>query len=462
MDSQEERGYRGRAELFFGRAVIRLEAKGHVVDARTILILFAVFLVLETAVDIILTMLNLRHVQRNAGAVPPAFVGIVEDRAYKRSVEYTITRGRFGLVVGSVSSAALLAIVASGLLGVLDQLARSLPIHPYLQGMVFIAAVSFGAWILRLPFALYSTFVIEGRFGFNRTTVRLFIMDSLKGFAISVVIGVPVLAALFWFMDRTGQLWWIWAFAATTIFQFGMSYLVPTVIAPMFNRFTPLPDGALKGRILALARDLGLRTRGIYVVDSSRRSRHSNAYFTGLGPAKRIVLFDTLLATGSEDEIVSVLAHEIGHEKLNHVTKGIIASICLSLAGFWIVSLLLPWQPLYQAFGFAHPGYQAILVLLAFCSGPFMFFLQPLFSMRSRRQEYHADRFAVRGVGSARGLRSALLRMSRENLSNLTPHPLYSFFHYTHPTLAERITALERFEGELSPPPQQPGVGAMV
>ena len=429
-------------------------------DARTILILFSVFLVLETAVDIILTMLNLRHVQRHAGAVPSAFVGIVEDGQYRRSVEYTLTRGRFTLVVGSVSSAALLAIVASGLLGTLDTVARSLPIHPYLQGMVYIATVSLGAWLLRLPFGLYSTFVIEGRFGFNRTTVRLFIVDALKGFAISVVIGVPVLAALFWFMDRTGRFWWLWAFAATTLFQFGMSYLAPTVIAPMFNRFTPLPDGSLKDRILALARRLGFRTRGIYVVDSSRRSRHSNAYFTGLGRAKRIVLFDTLLATGSEDEIVAVLAHEIGHAKLKHVTKGMVVSMLFSLAGFWIISLLLSWQPLYQAFGFARPGYQDILVLIAFCSGPFVYFLQPLLSMRSRRQEYHADRFAVHGVGSAQGLRSALLRLSRENLSNLTPHPLYSFFHYSHPTLAERISALDRFEGELHPGPDAPSNSA--
>jgi STE24 endopeptidase len=228
----------------------------------------------------------------------------------------------------------LLAIVVSGLLGSLDQLARALPVHPYVQGMVFIAAVSFGAWVLRLPFALYSTFGIEARFGFNRTTIRLFIMDALKGFAISVVIGVPALAALFWFMDRTGPLWWVWAFAATTIFQLGMNILSPMVIAPMFNRFTPLPEGALKDRILSLARSLGFRTRGIYAVDSSRRSRHSNAYFTGLGPVKRIVLYDTLLATGSEEEIVSVLAHEIGHEKLNHVRQSIIVSIILSLAGF--------------------------------------------------------------------------------------------------------------------------------
>jgi STE24 endopeptidase len=423
-------------------------------DATLILALFAAALALETGVDMTLTLLNLRHVRRNASTVPAAFQGIVELEAYRRSVDYTLVRGRFSLLVSGVSSAALLVIAATGLLGIMDALIRALPVHPYGQGILFIAAVSFGAWLLRLPFSLVSTFGIEARFGFNRTTPRLFIVDSLKGFVISAVIGVPVLAGLFWFMDRTGRFWWTWAFAATTIFQLGMNIITPLVIAPLFNRFTPLAEGPLRERILALARSLGFRTNGIFIVDSSRRSRHSNAYFTGLGRAKRIVLFDTLVATGTEDEILAVLAHEIGHEKLHHVSKGMLVSVLFSLAGFWIVSLLMGWGDLYLAFGFTVPGYQAILVLLAFCSGPFVYFLQPLLSMRSRRQEYLADRFAVRGVGSASGLRSALLRLSRENLSNLTPHPVYSFFHYSHPTLAERIRALEKVEGELAGSPR--------
>jgi len=271
----------------------------------------------------------------------------------------------------------------------------------------------------------------------------------LKGVAISAVIGIPVLIVLFWFMDRTGPFWWIWAFAAMTVFQIVMSILAPLVIAPLFNKFTPLPDGSLKDRINDLASRLGFRTRGIFVVDSSKRSRHTNAYFTGLGRAKRIVLFDTLVSSHTEEEIVSVLAHEIGHEKRHHVRNGLLLSAAVSLVGFWILSLLLHWTPLYEAFGFAQPGYPALLVLLAFCSPPFTFWLQPLFSLRSRRQEYEADRFAVKGVGSAAGLKSALLRLSRDNLSNLSPHPLYSFFHYSHPTLAERIAALDRAEKAL-------------
>ncbi len=418
-------------------------------SARGILLLYLFFFFLEYFWELALSLLNLAYVKKNAAAVPRAFAGVVDARTYARSVSYTLIRGRFGLLAGAFSAAALLAIILSGSLGFVDDAVRALPIHPYLQGILVIAIVSLVFWVLALPFSLYSTFSIEARFGFNRTTPGLYIVDTLKGFAISAVIGVPVLLGLFWFMDRTGRFWWIWAFAAMSVFQVVMSILAPLVIAPMFNKFTPLPEGELKEAIMALAGKLRFRTRGIFVVDSSKRSRHSNAYFTGLGRAKRIVLFDTLVASSTTEEILSVLAHEIGHEKKNHVKKGIAVSLVFSLVGFWIVSLLLPFLPLYQAFGFHRAGYHAILILLAFCSGPFTFFLQPLASIWSRRHEYEADRFAVEGVGSAAGLISALLRLTRENLGNLTPHPLYSFFHYSHPTLGERIAALEKAEQRL-------------
>jgi STE24 endopeptidase len=397
-----------------------------------------------------LTLLNLRHARKNAAAVPPAFVGVVDADTYARSVSYTLARERFGLLADGVSSAALLAVVLTGAFGVLDGLVRSLPVHRFLQGVLFIAAVSFFFWLIGLPFSLFSTFSIEERFGFNRMTPMLFLTDTLKGFAISAVIGVPVLLGLFWFMDAAGKLWWVWAFGAMALFQLVMTVLAPLVIAPLFNKFTPLPDGRLKDGILALAQKLGFRTRGVFVVDSSKRSRHSNAYFTGLGRSKRIVLFDTLVQSSSEEEILSVLAHEIGHEKRNHLKKGLALTLAMTLVGFFVLGLLLHWTPLYRAFGFRQDGSHALLVLLAFCSGPIMFFLQPLFSARSRKHEYEADRFAVQGVGSAAGMKSALLRLSKDNLSNLAPHPLYSFFHYSHPTLAERLAALERFERALA------------
>ncbi len=420
-------------------------------SSQTILVVFLVFFIVDFAWDTILTLLNLRHVRRHASAVPQAFTGVVDPQTYEKSVSYTVAHARFGIVQGAITSAAVLAAVLSGFLGVLDSDARSLPLHPYLQGLVFLAALSLLLWVLGLPFSLYATFSLEQRFGFNRTTPRLYVIDTLKGLALSVVIGVPVLLALFWFMDKTGTFWWLWAFGAMTLFELVMNVLSPLVIAPLFNKFTPLPDGTLRESIESLAGKLGFRTRGIFVVDSSRRSGHSNAYFTGLGSSKRIVLFDTLVSTNTEEEILSVLAHEIGHEKRNHVRKGLALSIVMSLVGFWILSLLLHWAPLYVAFGFQQQSYQALLVLIGVCAGPFTFFLQPLFSIHSRRQEYEADRFAVHGVGSAAGLRSALLRLSRDNLSNLAPHPLYSFIHYSHPTLAERIAAMEKVERALAP-----------
>ncbi|HET6485656.1 MAG TPA: M48 family metallopeptidase [Spirochaetia bacterium] len=394
-------------------------------------------------------MLNLRHVKRHAGTVPQPFVDQVDPATYSRSVAYTVSRGSFGLLASAVNAAVTLAVVLTGALGFLDRLVSAVPIHRYLQGELFIAVLAVLLWIIGLPFALISTFSIEARYGFNRTTPRLYLVDTLKSLGISVVLGTIVLLGLFWFMDSTGRFWWIWAFGAMTVLELILTILGPLVIAPLFNKFTPIAEGELKDHILALARKLGFRTSGIFVVDASRRSRHSNAYFTGIGRVKRIVLFDTLVNTSTEEEILSVLAHEIGHEKKNHVRKGLAISLVLSLAGFWILSLLLPWAPFYQAFGLQHPSYPGILVLLALCSGPFTFVLQPLFSMRSRHQEYEADRFAVQGVGSAAGLKSALLRLSKDNLSNLTPHPLYSFIHYSHPTPAERIAALDRAEAAL-------------
>jgi len=418
-------------------------------SARAILGLYLAFFVLELAWDVFLTLLNLRYARRHAGAVPAAFAGAVDAGTHARSVSYTLARGKLGLFAGAVSSAALIAAVLTGFLGVVDAGMRLLPVHRYLQGILFIACLSLLSWLIGLPFSLASTFSIEAGFGFNRVTPRLFVVDTLKSFAISAAIGVPVLLGLFWFMDAAGGLWWVWAFAALSAFQIVMSILYPVVIAPLFNTFTPLPEGPLREAILSLAARLGFRAKGVFVMDGSRRSRHSNAYFTGLGRAKRIVLFDTLVGSAGQEEILSVLAHEIGHARRHHLRKGLAVSLALSLAGFWIAGLLLHWPPLFQAFGFREASPHALLVLLAFCAGPFTFFITPLFSMWSRRHEYEADRFAVEATESAAGMRSALLRLSRENLSNLLPHPLYSFFHYSHPTLAERIAALEAHEAKL-------------
>jgi STE24 endopeptidase len=414
-------------------------------DALAILVLFLALQFLELGWQSTLTLLNLRHARRA--------VGKASDEASERRVSYTVARGRLAIWSGAVSTCAAVALALSGGLGSLDDLVRRIPAHASFQGTIFVALTWLSLGIVALPFSLYATFAIEARFGFNRTTPRLYVLDMLKSLGISGLIGAPLLVALFWLVGRAGSSWWLWAFGATSLLQLAMLVLSPLLIAPLFNRFSPLPEGALKDRILALCARLGFRAKGIFVADGSRRSGHSNAYLTGIGRAKRIVLLDTLVSAGTEEQLVSVLAHEIGHERLHHIWKSIGWSVPIQLAGFWAVGLALRWESLFRAFGLERGSIHALLVILALCSGPLAFFLQPLAAALSRRHEREADRFAVRAMGSAAGLKAALVQLSRDNLSDPSPHPLYQLFHATHPGLQERMAALDRFEASLQKPP---------
>ena len=371
------------------------------------------------------------------------FQGTINEETYRKSVNYSLEKNRFELVSGILEAGLLIVFVFSGLLGSLDVLSTQWSIHPYLQGAFYIFLISLLFRIVTLPLSLYSQFVIEARYGFNRMTLRLFFIDFLKGLVIQLILLLPIVAVLFWFMETTGELWWVWAFVFVTLFQVVVTILYPLVIAPLFNKFTPLEEGSLKEQILNLAERLGFRTRGIFVMDSSRRTQHANAYFTGLGRVKRIVLFDTLLAVLSNDEIAAVLAHEIGHEKRKHIVRMFLVSSVFLILGLLVLNALLSYAPLYEAFYFQRISYQGILVIISFCSGPFTFFLTPLINAFSRRHEYQADRFAAEQAGLGKALASALLTLGKENLTNLTPHPWYSFYYYSHPTLSERIQALE-------------------
>jgi len=416
------------------------------VSASSVLALYLALFALHLLTETLLTLLNARHVRR-LSASPPDFVLQVMDRdTYARSVSYTLTRSRFSLVSGVVSSAIVAAVVLSGALGSLDRLVMSWRLPGYTEGLAYFFLIAAFFTVVSLPGSLYLQFVIEQRFGFNKMTLRLFFTDLAKNLAISAILLTPVLLALFWFVERTGAWWWLLGFAVVSLFQLIVTVVYPTLIAPLFNRFTPLAEGTLKARIHALAGKLRFATKGIFVMDGSRRSRHSNAYFTGLGKAKRVVLFDTLIQSLSEDSLVAVLAHEIGHEKKRHITQRLAFSVVMLLAGFWILSLLLGYEPFYRAFGFERISTYALLVIMSFCAAPFTFFLGPLFAAWSRRHEYEADRFAVDATGSAAGLKAALIGLGRNNLANLTPHPLYSFYYYSHPTLAERIRAMETHE----------------
>lgn len=429
-------------------------------NSRTILIAYLVFFCVKFVFQTVLILLNTRNAARDA-SLPSKIADRIGPEVRARASLYTVSRSRLALVSSVVSSIFLLFIVLSGGFGFFDAVLRRIVLPDYLHGIMYVFSVGLIFGVIGLPFSLFNSFVIERRFGFNKMTPSLFLIDLVKGLALSVVLGLPLLLGVFWLMDTAGGFWWLFAFAAVAVFQFLVTLIFPLVVAPLFNKFTLLRDGPLKTRLEVLAKKLNFRVSGIFVMDGSKRSAHSNAYFTGLGKVKRIVLFDTLVKQMEVEGIAAVLAHEIGHEKLLHVVKGFVASLLIMLVGFFIVSLLADWQPLFAAFGFPGPSSYGILTILAFCAGPFTFFLTPLGSAWSRKHEYEADRFALAALKddtanadsdsesraeSNQTLAESLIVLSRENLSNLNPHPWYSFFYYSHPTLVERIQAMEREE----------------
>ncbi|MDA8410047.1 MAG: M48 family metallopeptidase [Treponema sp.] len=419
----------------------------------TILLLYLALAGLDLLWGVFLAYLNWRSVRSAGGKVPPELARSVSKEEAAKAGEYSMARLRFGLLEAPLTTLPTLAVAALGLFGLLDAGLGGIVsgwgfsgLHDFVRAALFFVVIALASGLISLPFSLWSTFGIEKRFGFNTSTIRTWLFDGLKGALISALIGLPLLALLMAFMDATGGLWWLWAAAIFSLVNIALSIIFPLLIAPLFNKFTPLPAGTLADRIGELAARLGFRMRGIFVMDGSKRSRHSNAYFTGLGAVKRVVLFDTLISSMGEDEILAVLAHEIGHEKRRHVLKMTAVSILLAFVGFWVLSILMGWGELYAAFGFAERTKEAIMLIFALVSGPATFFLGPLFSAWSRRHEYEADAFAARAAGKE-AMASALLRLNKENASNLWPHPLYAFWNYSHPTLRQRLAAIGKVEG---------------
>jgi STE24 endopeptidase len=410
-----------------------------------VLLVFLVFFITQVAVETALLAVNLRHVGRARG-VPPPLHGAVDAATAERSRAYTLENGRFALVEGLAGAAATLLLLLSGVLPWLDRTLAGAGLEGAHLFVAFLALLSLAAAVASLPFALYRTFSLEARFGFNRTTLRTWVLDRGKSLLVQLAIGLPLLYAVYAFMRFTGGLWWLWLFGFLVLVQVVLLWLYPSVIAPLFNRFEPLPDGPLRARLEALAREAGFRNRGLYVMDASRRSGHSNAYFTGLF-RPRIVLFDTLVEQMSVDEAASVLAHEIGHYRAHHVERRLALGLASTLVALFVLSRLVPWPPLHAAFGFDAPTLHGALALFGLGGGAFVFWLQPFAARLSRRHEYEADRFALRLARAPAALRSALLRLSGENLSNLHPHPWYSAWHYGHPALVERLAAIDREAG---------------
>ncbi len=403
---------------------------------------FLAFFVAQVGIETALLLVNLRHVAAARG-VPAALAGAVDAGTAERSRAYTLANGRFALVEGITGAALTLAVLFSGVLPWLDGALARAGVGGANRFVAFLGLLALASSVVWLPFGAWRTFVLEARFGFNRTRPRTWLADRAKGLLVEVALGVPLLYAVYGFMRFAGRLWWVWLFVFLSAFQLFMLWLYPAVIAPLFNRFQPLPDGPLRARLEALAQEAGFRNRGLYVMDASRRSGHSNAYFTGIF-RPRIVLFDTLVERMSVDEAASVLAHEIGHYRAHHVHRRLVLGLASTLAALLVLSWLVPWPPLHHAFGFARPTLHGAVAILALGGGAFVFWLQPIAAILSRRHEYEADRFAVRIARAPAALKAALLRLNGENLSNLHPHPWYSAWHYSHPVLVERLAAIDR------------------
>jgi STE24 endopeptidase len=409
------------------------------------LLLFAIFYFAEQALSFGLTRLNIRHLDRHKGEPPEYFRDKITPTQYQKSIQYTRDKTQLDLLASLVGIPFFWGLLLGGVFGRVDQCSRQWASGTILPGLLFLAAMGVIFYLLSLPFKLYSTFIIEQRYGFNKMTAKLWLLDLVKGLLITVLLGGTVGAAILWFMNRfVNHPWWLYVWILLAAVQLFLVSLYPVVIVPLFNKLTPMPAGSLQEKIESLARRVQFKLAGVFTMDGSKRSSHSNAFFAGMGKFRRIVLFDTLIQSLDEDELVAVLAHEMGHNVKKHTRTGLILQMIFSLAGLFLLSWLVKHSWFYEAFGFKQASAQAALFVFSTASGAFLFFIEPLFSMLSRRHEYAADRFAAESTGATQPMVRALVKLTRDNLSNLTPHPLYSFFYYSHPTVMERIQALEK------------------
>ena len=405
--------------------------------------LFFLFILAVTALRLWLTMRQIAHVAAHRNEVPKQFAARIGLDAHQKAADYTVSKNQLVLVHIIVETALLLAFTMGGLLNACAQLIQHWYAGGgYAYGLVLFAAFGLIGFIIDLPFSLYRTFVIDAHFGFNKTTPALYLTDLVKQTLLAVLIGGPLLAIVLWLMAQMGEYWWLWVW----LFWVGFNLLVlvayPTLIAPLFNKFTPLADDTLRARINALLTRCGFRSSGVFVMDGSKRSTQGNAYFTGFGAAKRIVFFDTLIEHLQPAEIEAVLAHELGHFKLRHVWKGIAAAWLLSLSMLWLLGVLMTQPWFYAALGVHHPGTAMALILFALVLPVVLFPLSPLLSAFSRKHEYEADAFAAQQA-NANDMTSALVKLYRDNASTLTPDPLHSLFHDSHPPASLRIARLD-------------------
>jgi STE24 endopeptidase len=405
----------------------------------------AVFL-LRLGTQLLLSRLNISYLRRHGVTVPEVFQDVVDGEKLRKVSAYNVDSEHLQMVATLADQGLFLLILLSGFLPWLVKIINQWMGGMIIGGLVFFAVLSISTNLLRIPFRLFDTFVIEDRYRFNTMTLKMWVSDLLKSMAVLTILGGLILWLLLTLVVHGGDAWWVWAWMVAGGFEIFMLWLFPVVIAPLFNKFEPIENEALEHRIRALMEKIGLQVKGVFKMDASKRSKHTNAYFTGIGRSKRIVLFDTLLASHTEEEVLAVLAHEIGHWKKKHLLKEIILIEVLSLVIFYFASKCLDWRLLYQTFGFRESTAYIGLFLAGVLIGPLGFFAHPLESAIFRRFEREADDFVLDLMKTAEPMCSTLKRLAADNLANLTPHPLYAWFYYSHPPLIERISRLKGYE----------------
>ena len=409
-------------------------------------LLFCLLLLAGRVVRTLLASRQIRHVARHRGAVPAAFAQTITAEAHQKAADYTIAKTRFGLVDGAIEAALLLGWTLLGGLNWLNQTLLDLMGGGMWQQLALVGCFVLIGGALGLPAAWWSTFRIEERFGFNKMSLGLWIADALKGAVVGALIGLPILALVLWLMGAAGTTWWLWAWGVWMGFNLLMLIFYPTLIAPLFNKFEPLQDEAIKTRVNALMARCGFAASGFFVMDGSKRSAHANAYFTGFGAAKRVVFFDTLLKQLAPSEIDAVLAHELGHYKRRHIVQRVVLMFALSLVGFALLGWVSTQSWFYTGLGvtpsLAEPNNALAILLFMMVVPLFSFFLSPLMAQLSRRHEFEADAYAMEKT-DGNELANALLKLYKDNASTLTPDPLYVRFYYSHPPASERIARLQ-------------------
>ena len=406
-------------------------------------LIFLAALLLTVAARLWLSARHATHVLAHRNAVPAQFADVITLEAHQRAADYTGAKTRFAMLSIVVEAAIALIFTFGGGLQALHELTAAWFEPGILRGLALIGGVALVTMVIDIPFSLYRTFVIEERYGFNKVTVKLFWIDFIKGLAVGAALGLPLIAAVLWLMERMGEWWWFYAWLTLMGYMLFVQAIAPTWIMPIFNKFSPLQDDVLQKRVEALLQRCGFKVKGLMVMNGSLRSSHGNAFFTGFGKTKRIVFFDTLLSRLEPQEVEAVLAHELGHFKLKHVIKGIIQSFIITLGFLWLLGWLLdkPW--FYEGLGVTTPSTAMALVLFSIVVPVFTFLFQPLSAMVSRKHEFEADAFAAQYTPAA-DLITALVKLYKDNASTLTPDPLHSAVYDSHPPATTRIARLQQ------------------